>query len=191
MRNFTVKQLVMLNIAMLAICTATLVVSIWGVAIATAALAAPVEEAYIEVQTEGPVQEPEVLPEPEPEPDPYRADIPLSRELQEVLREACAENGIPFEVGVGLIDVESDFDPTAVSASGCYGLCQLNPRYFPAGLSDEENIRTGIGYLGEQLKRYDGDMEAALQSYHDGHDTGKRWYAAKVLSDAEYWRDEK
>lgn len=118
----------------------------------------------------------------------YREDVPLDYVLQDVLYTMCDSNGIPREVGIALIDVESDFDEDAVSPNGCYGLCQLNPKYFPAGLSSEDNIRTGISYLAEQLERYDGDMEAALTAYNAGHDTGKRAYASKVLADAEYWR---
>lgn len=118
----------------------------------------------------------------------YREDVPLDFVLQDVLYTACEANGIPREIGIALIDVESEFDPEAVSPNGCYGLCQLNPKYFPTGLSYEENIRTGIGYLAEQLERYDGEFGAALTSYNAGHDTGKRVYAAKVLAAAEYWR---
>lgn len=201
MRNLTVKQLMLTNIALLAVGTASLVVSLFGLTISGAALRAAAEPVVVYAGAEAPAAEEEppvgeitsaeLVPEPEEEDgaDLYREDIPLSRELQTVLRESCAQNDIPFEVGVGLIDAESEFDATAVSPSGCYGLCQLNPRYFPKGLSSEENIRVGMAYLGEQLVRYKGDMAAALQSYHDGHDTGKRWYADLVLSNAGYWRD--
>ena len=117
----------------------------------------------------------------------YREDVPLDFTLQDILYTACDANGIPREVVLGLIDVESDFRSDAVSPNGCYGLCQLNPKYFPSGLNDAENIRTGIAYLGEQLERYDGDLEAALTAYFNGHDNGKRWYAEKVLTRAKEW----
>ncbi|NCE63690.1 lytic transglycosylase domain-containing protein [Pseudoflavonifractor sp. 524-17] len=115
----------------------------------------------------------------------YRPDVPLSPELQGALYDACDTYGIPYAVALGLIEVESNFDPMAVnSTSGCYGLTQISPVYFPSGLSPAENIRAGMAYLGEQLERYGGDLPAALQSYHDGHDTGKRWYANAVLEAA-------
>lgn len=117
----------------------------------------------------------------------YREDVPLDFTLQDILYTSCDAIGVPREIGLGLIDVESSFDPNAVSPSGCYGLCQLNPKYFPSGLSDAENIRTGIAYLGEQLERYDGDLEAALTAYNSGHDTGKRVYSSKVLAAADWW----
>ncbi len=116
-----------------------------------------------------------------------RADVPLSVELQEALAIACTENGVPLHVGLGLIETESSFNADAVSSVGCYGLCQLNPVYFPADLSPAENIRAGMEYLGYQLDRYDGDMAAALTAYNAGHDTGARGYATTVLEAAEKW----
>lgn len=117
----------------------------------------------------------------------YREDVPLDYTLQDILYTSCDAIGVPREIGLGLIDVESDFRSDAVSPNGCYGLCQLNPKYFPSGLSDADNIRTGIAYLGEQLERYDGDLEAALTGYRYGHDNGRRGYADEVLAKAEKW----
>ena len=198
MRNFTVKQLVLLNIATLAICTATFALGICSLTVAASTLAVDdshvcavevMDEVADEVMDEDPL-EAEKIEAALLEQGYFREDIPLSYELQDVLRTACETNGIPYEIGLGLIDVESDFDPGSTSPSGCYGLCQLNPRYFPSGLSDIENIRTGMAYLGEQLDRYDGDLDAALTAYNAGYDTGKRLYAAQVKSAAEYWSKE-
>lgn len=123
----------------------------------------------------------------EPTKPPYlRDDVPLSEELQTVLYEACQEAGIEYEVGLGLIEAESGFKSDAVSPCGAYGLCQLNPRYFQAGMSDEENIKAGIGYLGELLEKY-GDLDAALTAYNAGSDTGSRLYARKVMNYANKW----
>lgn len=55
----------------------------------------------------------------------FREDVPLSYELQDVLRTASEANGIPYHVALGLIETESGFDPEAVSSAGCYGLAQL------------------------------------------------------------------
>ena len=115
----------------------------------------------------------------------FRADVPLSYELQDALHTACARHGVPYPLALGLIQVESGFDPEVVNpATGCYGLAQLNPEYFPEGLTAAENIDAGMEYLGGLLERY-GDTAAALTAYHDGHDTGRRGYADAVLDAAE------
>ena len=118
----------------------------------------------------------------------FREDVPLSCDLQDALHTACTRYGIDYAVALGLIEVESDFQPDIVNAYGdCYGLMQLNVRYFPSGLPPEENINHGLAYLREQIDRY-GSLEAGLQAYHDGYDTGARWYARAVLAAAEKWR---
>lgn len=114
---------------------------------------------------------------------------PLTDELYRAVLGACGTYDIPVPLALGLIEVESGFDAEAVSGEGCYGLCQLNPEYFPSGLSPAQNIEAGIGYLGRQMERY-GDVEAALTGYNAGHDTGAREYAEAVLEAAEKWEEE-
>lgn len=126
-------------------------------------------------------------PTPIPTPDPYDPEIPLSPELQAVLRDACEEYNVPVPLALGLIEVESAFQEDAVSAESCYGLLQLNPRYFPDKLSPADNIQYGIRHLGGLLERY-GDAATALTAYHSGHDTGYRGYANAVLAAAERWQ---
>ena len=116
----------------------------------------------------------------------YYEEIPLSAELQEVLFDTCDEYGIPYEIALGLIQTESRFNPYVVSCSGCYGLCQLNPVYFPSGLSPADNIRYGIQYLARQINVY-GNIPAGLTAYNAGHDTGDRTYANVVLGYAAQW----
>ena len=125
-------------------------------------------------------------PPPTPTPDPYDPAIPLTAELQAVLRETCAEHGVPVPLALGVIQVESRFQPNAVSQEGCYGLMQLNPKYFPAGLSPADNLRAGIEHLGCLLVEH-GNPAAALTAYNAGHDTGSRTYADAVLAAAEGW----
>lgn len=119
--------------------------------------------------------------------DPYREDIPLSRELQAVLRETCETNGVALCDALGLIEVESGFQVDAVSREGCFGLCQLNPKYYPSDLTPAENIQAGVAHLASQIKRYDGDIQAALRSYNRGYDDGDRVYARKVIEASEKW----
>ena len=119
--------------------------------------------------------------------DPYREDIPLSRELQAVLRESCEVNGVALCDALGLIEVESRFQVDAVSREGCFGLFQLNPKYYPSDLTPAENIQAGVAHLASQIKQYDGDIQAALRAYNKGYDDGDRVYARKVLDASEKW----
>ena len=119
--------------------------------------------------------------------DPYREDIPLSRELQAVLRESCEGNGVALCDALGLIEVESGFQVDAVSRKGCFGLFQLNPKYYPSDLTPSENIQAGVAHLASQIKRYDGDIQAALRGYNRGYDDGDRRYVRAVLDASEKW----
>lgn len=136
------------------------------------------------------LSEPTVTPEPTPTPKldkpAYNPAVPLSEDLQIILQQACEDNGVDPAIALGVIEVESGFNPDADSGL-CYGLMQLNRMYFPSGLPPGENIRYGVEYLGQLLTRY-GDVEAALTAYNSGHDTGSRVYANAVLAAAEKWR---
>lgn len=115
-------------------------------------------------------------------------DVPLTDEEMAALLDACEAGHIDPTIGLGLIQVESNFRADALNPrSGCYGYCQLNPRYFPSDLSPADNIRTGIEFLAYQLERYD-NLEAALTAYNAGYDTGSRTYADMVLeAAASFW----
>ncbi|MCI9264180.1 MAG: lytic transglycosylase domain-containing protein [Oscillospiraceae bacterium] len=127
-------------------------------------------------------------PEQMGEPSPIW-DVPLTDEEMTALLETCEAGQIHPSIGLGLIQVESSFRPDALNtASGCYGYCQLNPKYFPSDLAPADNIRTGMEYLAYQLERYDGDLEAALTAYNAGHDTGDRTYADMVITAAATFR---
>lgn len=137
------------------------------------------------------VPEPTPAPDPTPTPEPdkpiYDPDVPLSEDLQYILLAACEGSGVEPAIALGLIEVESRFNVNADNGL-CYGLMQLNRRYFPSNLSPGENIIYGVEYLGRLLARY-GAVEAALTAYNAGHDTGNRVYANAVLAAAEKWRN--
>ena len=131
------------------------------------------------------------IAQPEQVPDPAPVwDVPLTDEELSALLETCEAGHIDVPTGLGLIQVESNFNPNAVNPkSGCYGYCQLNPKYFQTDLPPVDNIRTGIEYLAYQLDRYGGDLGAALTAYNAGYDTGDRTYATQVLEAASAFRE--
>lgn len=115
----------------------------------------------------------------------FREDVPLDFDLQDALHAICDNAGVPYELALGLIQLESGFDTEARNGI-CYGLCQLNERYFPAGLDPVGNMEAGIGWLGELLATH--SVEDALDIYHNGHITGETGYPATVLAYAEGWK---
>lgn len=112
--------------------------------------------------------------------------VPLDQACQAALQDACEAHGVPVWLALGVVEVESGFDLEADNDL-CYGLCQLNKNYYPSDLTPAENIQAGVAHLASQIKRYDGDIQAALRAYNKGYDDGDRRYARAVLDASEKW----
>lgn len=124
-----------------------------------------------------------------PEPVSRARDfIPLDAEVQDRLFDICDELGLNPALALALIETESNFHTDAVSSAGCYGLCQLNPVYFPSGLEPADNVEYGLRYLARNIEVY-GSVAAGLCAYNAGHDTGDRVYANLVISRSYEWEN--
>jgi soluble lytic murein transglycosylase-like protein len=89
---------------------------------------------------------------------------------------AVAE-GIPPAVGFQLVNVESRFQNGVQSGASAIGLTQLRlptARVYdttvgPSDLMNPDvNLRIGFRYLKDLLKRFDQDVELALEAYNKG-----------------------
>ena len=80
---------------------------------------------------------------------------------------------VPLELVAAVIQVESDWNPYAVSEKGAAGLMQLMPETASRfGVLDrfdiEENIRGGVAYLGWLIRLFRGDLRLAVAAYFVG-----------------------
>ena len=90
-----------------------------------------------------------------------------------LIRQHAGLHSIRAELVRAVIQVESAFNPRAVSPKGAMGLMQLMPATAARfGVIDpfnpSENIRAGVGYLRQLLDRYDHNEQLALAAYNAG-----------------------
>ncbi len=150
---------------------------------------------------------PPTAPAETPEPVRHRDDIVsdgrlLAYDLQEIMQDYCEVYGVPYALALAIAEVETHFDPDAVSPTHDYGLMQIN-QVNHAWLLEKGfdvntyagNIEAGLYIIGGYLDTY-GDTEMALMAYNNGP-TGARklWdagtyqtdYTRKVMASFEHW----
>ena len=155
------------------------------------------QEKALEVPPVQAVAEPEQ--EDTPEPVQYRDDIVsqgrlLSYECQQILMDCCERYSVPYALGLAIAEVETHFDPDAVSGTGDYGLMQINACNHE-WLSEigfdvmtyEGNIEAGIYMIAQNIQKYD-DFELALMAYNCGP-TGARNLWDQGIYQTEYSRN--
>lgn len=125
----------------------------------------------------------------------YREDVPLDRGEQYDLRAACEEFGVEFELMLGLIEKETNFQNINGDSGNSIGYCQVQPRWWSElmvqiGAVDlsipADNFRTACAILSQFIEKY-GSVEQALTAYNTGA-PGSSSYADSVLRLAEEWR---
>jgi soluble lytic murein transglycosylase-like protein len=113
---------------------------------------------------------------------------------------AAARNGIDPAVLYGLIQQESNFDPTATSGAGALGLTQLMPGTAASlgvtePLNPAQSIEGGARYLGQLMHQFGGNVSDALAAYNAGPGAVQQYggippyaetqqYVTKVLDNA-------
>jgi soluble lytic murein transglycosylase-like protein len=90
-----------------------------------------------------------------------------------LIQQHASSQGIKPDLVRAVIQVESAFNPRAVSPKGAMGLMQLMPATAAQfGVIDPfnpvENIRAGVRYLRQLLDRYNDNEQLALAAYNAG-----------------------
>lgn len=93
--------------------------------------------------------------------------------FDDIIERQTAASGLSPDLIRAVIQVESGFNPGAVSPKGAQGLMQLMPATARAlGVVDpfhpEDNIRGGVAYLKQLLGLYSQDIRLALAAYNAG-----------------------
>lgn len=118
-------------------------------------------------------------------------------DILRVVRRKAAAYGLDHRLVQAVIQVESNYEPEAVSHKGAQGLMQIMPSTgAELGMRDphdvEDNIEAGVKYLRMQLDKF-GDARLALAAYNAGPAQVERYggippfretrnYVRKVLS---------
>jgi soluble lytic murein transglycosylase-like protein len=122
------------------------------------------------------VAETAVEPRPvSPLPPPPAATVPAPRPtgIDEAVERISASQSLPPQLVHSVIQVESNYNPLALSPKGAQGLMQLMPatarRFGVANAFDPiDNIQGGARYLKYLLDLYSGDYRLALAAYNAG-----------------------
>ena len=112
-------------------------------------------------------------------------NIPLDEDIQKYLYDKCKEYNVPYDLALGVIKVESNFNPSLIhknsNGSRDYGLFQINTINHKwlseeLGITDflnpYQNIDAGVYMLSQLLKKYNNE-HIVLMSYNMGERAAK------------------
>nr|WP_237683986.1 transglycosylase SLT domain-containing protein [Pseudaminobacter soli] len=113
-----------------------------------------------------------------PPPAACLATLATSGDYRGAAKCEARRQGLPPEVALAVMEIESNFDPGAKGAAGEVGLMQIMPATArmlgfagdDALLADPAvNIRLGLQYLAKAHRLADGDLCTTLMKYRAGH----------------------
>ena len=130
------------------------------------------------------VNEPTPVPAPTESPAPGGLPDGSAAEsksrIDSLIEQAAGEHQVDPELVRAIVQVESNYNPYAVSPRGARGLMQLIPatarRFGVTDIFDpEENLGGGIRYLKYLMEMFDGDLQLSLAAYNAGENVVARW----------------
>jgi soluble lytic murein transglycosylase-like protein len=128
-----------------------------------------------------------------------KATVPVastrkSAPYEAAISEHSRRQGVAADLVRAVIQVESAFNPTAVSTKGAMGLMQLMPATaVELGVTNpfdpDQNIRGGVTYLKRLLNRYDQKVELALAAYNAGMGNVEKYGAVPPFKETRNYVD--
>ena len=123
-----------------------------------------------------------------------RNRFPLFSKIVEVVYNKSKHYGFDPNVILGLIHIESNFRPYAISSKGAYGLMQVNYSIWKDELDIdnlrifdiEYNIDLGLKILKHYYEKSSGNMLGALHLYNNGYLYKNHKYKHQVISSIFY-----
>ncbi len=90
-----------------------------------------------------------------------------------LIKKAARKFNMDFSLIKAVIEVESAYNPRAVSSKGARGLMQIMPSNFKAlklldPFEPSQNIMAGTRYLNDLIHQYKGNLKHALAAYNAG-----------------------
>ena len=110
----------------------------------------------------------------------------------DIIKKYSSAYSLDEHMVMAVISTESKFDQNAISRKNAKGLMQLKEKTAiwcmeEFGIKDdtkdffnpELNIRIGCAYLSYLIKKFDGNMDAALSSYNAGEGNVSNWLSSQ------------
>jgi soluble lytic murein transglycosylase-like protein len=106
----------------------------------------------------------------------HLSQVPPPAEIDRMVRQAAGRAQIDPKLVHAIIQVESEYNPNAVSDKGAMGLMQLVPataqRFGVQNPFDpEQNIHGGVNYLKYLLGLFNGNLPLSLAAYNAGENS--------------------
>jgi soluble lytic murein transglycosylase-like protein len=104
------------------------------------------------------------------------------------VNEAAQKHRVRAELLHAIVEVESAYDPTAVSPAGAVGLMQLMPptaaRYAVRDPTDpRQNLAGGAAYLRDLQAQFSNDLRLVLAAYNAGENAVAKWVEEMPIDD--------
>jgi soluble lytic murein transglycosylase-like protein len=115
---------------------------------------------------------------------------PLFSDIVESVYTVSKQYNMNPTLVLGIIQVESNFNPSAVSSRGAYGLMQINHQVWKNELLIDKkkifeidyNIHLGLNILNRYLKISKGNLNQALHYYNNGFKYNNTKYPSLVTN---------